>query len=59
MAQCSGSMQTLIFDMFMFSRCHIVAQFNSGTYDFIIAADEKYLVDPNPQHKHKKKKKKA
>lgn len=41
-------------------RCHSVAQFNRGTYDIIIASDEKVLDDPgNPAYQPKSKKRKA
>ncbi|KAI1299324.1 putative ATP-dependent RNA helicase DDX56 [Halotydeus destructor] len=34
------------------SRCHVVSQFNAGTYDIIIASDEKCLDDPTNRTKH-------
>ncbi|XP_077353515.1 putative ATP-dependent RNA helicase DDX56 [Festucalex cinctus] len=45
------------------SRCHIITQFNQGFYDYIIATDERSLVEPaassQPAARDKKKKKKA
>lgn len=39
-------------------RCHSVAQFNRGTYNIIIASDEKALEDPGPQSAYQPKSKK-
>lgn len=36
------------------SRCHVVAQFNQGVYDTIIAADDKCIEDPTKSKKHSK-----
>lgn len=42
-------------------RCHIIAQFNQGFYDYIIASDEQSLTDTAaaPQTTAGKEKKKA
>ncbi|XP_051971675.1 probable ATP-dependent RNA helicase DDX56 [Xyrauchen texanus] len=39
------------------SRCHIIAQFNQGFYDYIIATDEEGLEDPTTSSEKGKKKK--
>jgi len=37
------------------SRCHVVSQFNRGVYNVMIAADEKFLEEGNPDNKDKTK----
>ncbi|NXG24446.1 DDX56 helicase, partial [Grallaria varia] len=36
------------------SRCHVIAQFNRGLYDFIVCTDEEGLVEPPPHQAQKK-----
>ena len=36
------------------SRCHILAQFNKGIYDVIVASDEKFLIDSTDTKKREK-----
>ena len=36
------------------SRRHILAQFNKGIYDVIVASDEKFLIDPTDTKKREK-----
>lgn len=48
-------------DVFWSCRCHIIAQFNQGFYDYIIATDEHSLAEPsgNKEKKTAGKKKKG